>query len=79
MNDLVKLSVGTTPTPARPKQTIITKEKTKDDRRKHYERNHAIPNYIPTPEQLSRLINRALDALANGVYWDRGSIINIVL
>ena len=34
---------------------------------------------IPTPAVLQQLVKRALDALANGFYWDRGSIINLVL
>jgi hypothetical protein len=36
-------------------------------------------NYIPTPDVLKNMIDRALEALAKGVYWDRGSILNIVL
>jgi hypothetical protein len=36
-------------------------------------------NYIPSPDVLKNMIDRALEALSNGVYWDRGSIINIVL
>lgn len=36
-------------------------------------------NYIPSPDVLKNMIDRALEALAKGVYWDRGSIINLVL
>lgn len=36
-------------------------------------------NYIPSPDVLKNMIDRALEALSKGVYWDRGSIINIVL
>lgn len=36
-------------------------------------------NFIPEPEQLDELIERALHALSRGFYWDRGSIINLML
>lgn len=36
-------------------------------------------NYIPSPDVLKNMIDRALEALSKGVYWDRGSIINLVL
>ena len=36
-------------------------------------------NFIPSPAMLQELIGRALDALSRGIYWDRGSIINILL
>ena len=36
-------------------------------------------NYIPSPDALRTLIDRALEALGKGVYWDRGSIINLLL
>ena len=36
-------------------------------------------NVVPSPEVIESLITRALAALAKGIYWDRGSIINIVL
>ena len=36
-------------------------------------------NYIPEPDVLDDLIQRALHALSRGFYWDRGSIINLVL
>jgi hypothetical protein len=34
---------------------------------------------IPGTEELAHLISRALTALSRGVFWDRGSIVNIVL
>ena len=34
---------------------------------------------VPHLEALENMINRALEALQNGVYWERGSIINIVI
>ena len=50
-----------------------------------FERQEYLPppkpvfNFIPTPEVIDALVTRALAALAKGIYWDRGSIINIVL
>jgi hypothetical protein len=50
-----------------------------------YERQELLPpprpvyNFIPTPEAIDALVQRALAALAKGIYWDRGSIINLVL
>ena len=39
----------------------------------------ALLNFIPAPEALDELIRRARAALRKGFYWDRGSILNIVL
>ena len=36
-------------------------------------------SFIPTPDVLDDLIQRAVAALRRGVYWERGSIINILL
>ncbi len=36
-------------------------------------------NVIPSPERLQMLVDKALDALKQGIFWDRGSIINIIL
>ncbi len=36
-------------------------------------------NLIPSPDMLTSLIAQARQALAKGIFWDRGSIINIVL
>ncbi len=33
---------------------------------------------VPHIELLEKLINRALEALQNGIYWERGSIVNII-
>lgn len=33
---------------------------------------------IPHLEVLEKLVNRALEALQNGIYWERGSIVNII-
>ncbi len=34
---------------------------------------------IPAPEVLEKMIARALAALRKGMFWDRGSILNIVV
>ena len=50
-----------------------------------YERHELMPpprpsrDFIPTSEMVEALVSRALSALAKGIYWDRGSIINVVL
>ncbi len=36
-------------------------------------------NVIPSQEDIESLIDRAVAAIAKGIYWDRGSIINLVL
>lgn len=46
---------------------------------RYYPRGRARLNVIPGPDELARLIDRALNALSRGVYWDRGSIVNILL
>lgn len=42
-------------------------------------RRRALLNIIPSSEELDDLIHRALAALSAGIYWDRGSIVNILL
>lgn len=37
----------------------------------------AVINYFPTDHELSEMVHNALTALRRGIYWDRGSIINI--
>lgn len=50
-----------------------------------YDREELLPpprpnrNFIPTPEAMQDLVDRALAALSRGLYWDRGSIVNILL
>ncbi len=52
---------------------------------RNYERHELIPppkpprNFIPTQDAIEALLERALAALAKGMIWDRGSIINLVL
>lgn len=79
MSDLLKLATNNLPAriPAR-----TAKKSEKDEaleKSKHYPKSRARLNIVPDSEALARLIDRALTALSKGVYWDRGSIINIVL
>ncbi len=41
--------------------------------------NRATLNFIPAPESLRTLISSALEAVRRGVYWDRGTIVNLVV
>jgi len=36
-------------------------------------------NYIPAPESLRTLIAGAVAALRHGVFWDRGTILNLLV
>jgi hypothetical protein len=36
-------------------------------------------NFIPSPESLGTLIRGAVEALRSGTYWDRGSILNLLV
>lgn len=55
------------------------------DRRRDQQRPHAVvpkrasQNVIPHPESLSTLIRSAVAAMREGVYWDRGTMLNIVV
>ncbi len=67
---------------ARPTARKVTPDKPGT---RSYERHELIPppkpprNYTPTQEDIDALLDRAIAALARGMYWDRGSIINLVL
>lgn len=37
----------------------------------------AIANYFPEDDELKDMIQNALIALRRGIYWDRGSIVNL--
>ena len=62
-----------------PKHSKPKSEKKAESKTQFYPRFRARLNAIPSNEDLARRINEALDALSRGVYWDRGSIVNIVL
>ena len=49
------------------------------ERKKHKTSPKAQFNYIPAPDALRTLVERAVSALKDGVYWDRGSILNIIV
>jgi hypothetical protein len=36
-------------------------------------------NNIPAPESLHTMIRSALDSLRSGVFWDRGTILNLLV
>ncbi len=36
-------------------------------------------NYIPSADMLRSLVAQAVSALKDGVYWDRGSIVNLIV
>lgn len=36
-------------------------------------------NIVPAPETLRGLVDRAVSALGKGHYWDRGSILNLLV
>lgn len=36
-------------------------------------------NFIPSGEQIADLVARGRAALSRGIFWDRGSIINVLL
>ncbi len=36
-------------------------------------------NFIPSAEQIGILVARAQAAFSRGIFWDRGSIINVLL
>jgi hypothetical protein len=54
-------------------------------RTRNYERHELLPpprpprNFVPADDVIDSLLERAIAALAKGIYWDRGSIINLVL
>jgi hypothetical protein len=36
-------------------------------------------NYVPPPESLGTLIRSAVSALRRGIFWDRGTILNLLV
>tara|TARA_B100001123_G_scaffold396807_1_gene479506 strand:- start:4543 stop:4776 length:234 start_codon:yes stop_codon:yes gene_type:complete len=66
-------------TPSRPQNRTRREERVQENLDDFYPNRRARENVIPTTDELAHLISRALTALSRGVYWDRGSIVNIVL
>lgn len=74
-NPLMRALTGGTVRPA--VATPRPKEQTKEQAPQRGRR--AVLNFIPDSEMLTQMIAQARQALAKGIFWDRGSIINIVL
>jgi len=79
MAEFIPLGLGTLrPRPA-------TRKQGEKPAPRQYERHELNPPprpsryFIPTQESIEALIERALVALTRGIYWDRGSIINVVI
>lgn len=64
---------------ARPQDTRRRNERTGEDLSSYRSPRRQEMNYIPSPDHLRSMVERALEALSKGVYWERGSIINLVL
>lgn len=68
---------------ARPAVRKAIADKPSDERQ--FARQELMPpprprrNIVPDTMTMDALVKRALAALAKGIYWDRGSILNIVL
>ncbi|MGB1539999.1 MAG: hypothetical protein ACPG80_03480 [Rickettsiales bacterium] len=78
-NRIIPSTVIGTSAVTRPKDTA-NRNKSQSSRKEDYAPPHRAQfNYIPSPEVLKSMIDRALEALSKGIYWDRGSIIDIVL
>lgn len=54
---------------------------TDDASRDHFDppSSRAHLNFIPSSDSLHTLINSAMEALRRGVYWDRGTILNLLV
>lgn len=68
---------------SRPAKRKVTQDKptttTTYERHELYPPPRPVRNFIPAQEVIDSLVTRAVAALSKGIYWDRGSIINIVL
>lgn len=64
---------------ARPQDAKRRNERTGEDLGSFRSPRRQEMNYIPSPDHLRSMVERALEALSKGVYWERGSIINLVL
>jgi hypothetical protein len=63
------------PTPAAASRSPATTTREQDYRRGR----RAILNLIPDNDTLMDLIRQARNALERGIFWDRGSIIDLIL
>ena len=85
MNDITKLIRGNAPATTKASMPAVAPKKAEpvksatEEKSKFYKRAKAKLNFVPSPDDLQKMIDKALKALSKGVYWDRGSIINLVL
>lgn len=79
MNDFTRISTGQPPvnTP-RARQDRVSRTDSAQGRGSARSPRARI-NFIPNPDELRKLVDDALTALSRGIYWDRGSILDIVL
>jgi hypothetical protein len=78
--------VSFNPNSIHPGQSLAPRAKSahkRNNRENHAERQQLLPprergyQHIPSQDNLQRLIERALEAVRAGIYWERGSILNI--
>lgn len=65
--------------PVRRTEREASRTDTVTERLQHLPPPRPHPFYIPAPQVMEQLIARALDALSRGIFWDRGSIINLLV
>jgi hypothetical protein len=49
------------------------------DRARLTPKQRAFLNEIPSPDLLRSMVENAMDALSAGIYWDRGTIVNLIV
>ena len=78
MADIIRPGNSMRPTQVT-RRTVPTARTSSAERAEHAAPPRPNASFIPTPDVLQGLIDRALAALSKGIMWDRGSIINILL
>ena len=81
MAEFIPTGLGGFATRPAQKRTVIRDQRGLPSFERHelYPPPRPLRDFIPTQEAIDTLVTRAIAALAKGIYWDRGSIINIVL
>ena len=74
-NSLINVLSGRGLKPA----ALPARAKTGADKENNLRGRRALLNFLPDNDTLESLISQARLALSRGIFWDRGSIINIVL
>jgi hypothetical protein len=64
-----------TPASGRP---LVSRERPRDEKLKSTPKR-VDENFIPEPESLASMIRSAIASLRQGVFWDRGTILNLVV